>query len=437
MLMVTMVEDVEQESGDARGGSPLASAQRGTEISLLAPTVDGAPLMERDPGLRPAGLVAIERLLQERMPDLRARYELAEDDRACAHDVERARVRVLAALPTFDGKTTLPEWVLEQARLAVEEGIGEALRLPARSAVRAYCQKRLAEAVEQYHHVYYLALGSAICHRHIQEAEHILDEQVALWEDGLPFERFIRRNPHRDDVERRGMDNLDAWLAAHARLAVERYVVEEMRSNPTSHVAMVNLGWVTQRVCRLCGFLPGEMIDPRQGYEALWSRLLASVPVHLREDIMDYSATISARILQGLPSFRFESNFDTWRTTIIRNTMASIKKKEQAHKTDERLFIRPSGDEGDETEQERVIADDRQSLDTQAELLDAYESMAKVLLTTFEDSHAIWTIIRMRLEGYSAKEIEKKCGMDADKVHHLLNRFRSELKRRRQEDDVE
>jgi DNA-directed RNA polymerase specialized sigma24 family protein len=325
----------------------------------------------------------------------------------------------------------LPEWAREQARMAVEEGMVEALRSGASGAARTYCRRRLADGVAHHHAIYFLDPSVALRERHVRDAERILNERLAEYDGSVPFRHFIRQVAHRAGVERRGMRDLNDWLDSHARLAVERYVVERLRTDRGSHLALVNLQWVVQRVCQWYKAAPGAIADPRAGLDVIWARLLASVPTHLHERIKDHSATINMKILRGLPGFQFQSSIESWRMTIVKNTMASISKMEKKREGELPLYKR--GDDADGPEQPLPIADGRQELDPHGARADASAIVKEVLRDVFNNSATVRNIVGWRVQGYEATEIEQWCGVKAAAVHRIYSRFRQECRRRYQD----
>ncbi len=170
--------------------------------------------------------------------------------------------------------------------------------------------------------------------------------------------------------------------------------------------------------------------DPRVGFDGAWAQLLASVPAYLRERIQDQSSKINERILRGLPGFKFDSSFDTWRTTVVMRTMASISKVEKRHKNEVPLYIRQRDDDGGEgAEQPLPIEDVAHDPVLLAELAEMWAIVEEVLRITFKADATRGKVISLRLQGHSAAEVEACCGVPEAEVHRIYYLFRRECQR--------
>jgi DNA-directed RNA polymerase specialized sigma24 family protein len=377
----------------------------------------------------------IAQLLDETVPELRAAYGLDADAASSARTVARSHDRVLDKVPTYDGKSAFSVWVLDQAREAVAEDVVAELRWGPHGSVRAYCRQHLDAAVARLHQEHFIPDDALLRHLQVQEAERLLDADLAEYDGRLSFPRSIHRVTERDHVERRSLDHVDAWLDGLARLVMDRYIVDQLCTNPASPLAMHNLEWVALRVCRWYRLKPGTMSDPRSGLDTVWSRLLQFVPARWHQRVQDASCEINERILRGLRSFKFQAALNTWRTAIVNNSMVSILRRERKYLGEVPLESRLSREiaEADEPragDDLLPIADERQDLELRANLVDARAIVNDVLHALFPDDLRSRDVIARRLAGEEAKAIAADYHVPVAEVHRLFTRFRQACQRR-------
>jgi DNA-directed RNA polymerase specialized sigma24 family protein len=382
---------------------------------------------------RTAALPRIAQFVESQMPVIRGAYAL-EDDRRATRDATRRTLELIQEqLHTFDNSMPLLDWIRALARRAVEEGVVTNVQRGGPSAARRYCCVQLKHGIRCYHQHYVLRLSAAEREGHVREAEQLLDERLAAFDGSRPFHRWIRLLPHKferniepgTEIERRGMETLDDWLELLARLVVERYVVAEMIRDPHSHLAALNLIWVAQRVGEWHHTPCGSPPDPYASLDDIWRALLAPVPETRREAIRIHTSDACLRILRGLPGFKFESMLDTWRTTIVRNTLSTSYQREKQIKAREQSISASSypGDD-EEVEWPHELIDDGESLEANVVRSEHYCEMLEMVMASLDEDPVKAQICVQRLQGVRAKEVARAYGVPSRYVDTVFSQFR-------------
>ena len=284
----------------------------------------------------------------------------------------------------------------------------------------------MEQALKAQYTAYFLSVDDPRRARHLKDAIALVDARLETYDRKLPFHVFIRRVVHLEkDIQRRGMEDLSAWLTSLAQQVVDRYLVELVLVKRDDTVAMVLVEQIAQQVCRICRYTPGELVDPVLGYDAIWHAMLARVPRAQQEQIKDNTYEIYGRVQRGLARFQFGSTLKTWRYTIVLHTMASIFKRDHRHETVS-LDARWESTGAEEACQPLEIADERYDPAAADAFLDALQVIEDVLRAFFDDSETMRQVIEGRLDGYRAKEIETLTGIPADDIHRAFHRFRRE-----------
>nr|MBF6591067.1 sigma-70 family RNA polymerase sigma factor [Ktedonobacterales bacterium] len=362
--------------------------------------------------------------------DLRAGYQLSAWEHEIQRDIQRVTELVEAGIErggsdTWMGRQTLPEWIAAQARRVIEEGVVVELQRGSRLPVWHRCREILAEMVADAHRLYHLTLRAVDRRTQIERAVRLMDMSLASYPGTPAFHIWMTRLAHRENVARAGIVHLEDWLRLHARRAVEEYVVEEMRRNPDSHLFSLNVLFVARIVCRWHKVRWDPPAGPHTRWD--WDVILQRVPSHLHDDI----AEAEKRIFSGLPGFSFKSNFDTWRTTVVENTLKTRAKGEERIDDNElplSSFSRSSDDPFDTEEREVMLPSQELSPEDQAagaEALSVLEGYIELAIALEPETGAI---IRMRLDGIKPREVAELLDVSPDDVYQAWHRFRRRMR---------
>jgi DNA-directed RNA polymerase specialized sigma24 family protein len=382
----------------------------------------------------------IQRILAAQLPVIRARYHFDRWESEEHEDLARAIELVLAEMASYTSALTLGEWLLAQARRAVEERVVMELLRAGPTLGRLYCREVLAERIERYHERYWLKLPASLRSDHLRDAEGEMNARLATYTGTPALHRWMRQLAHREDAERGNIEYLDDWLEMIARLTVERFVVAEMLHNPETPLMRLNVIWVAQRVGRRHHVHCGEPSDPRASVEQIWSVLLARVPDRLHEAIRAHTDTVVMRILKGLPTFHFDSTLDTWRMAIVQRTMNSLLKRKGSVSVTAQVFselARPDGG-GEIEEYELALADDGLSLQERAEYAEWGQLLRRIFNEALAQLPETAEIIRLRLDGMKPRDVARQLDIEASVVHRAFHLFKlrvRHLSRERQGDD--